>query len=167
MGSRIVLTMGQQHPFRIGLNKLRKVLNDPEQLEDLANRGLQRISVVADHLNSGQYKSLFGSPHFLRWANGSEGWDHSRSFFNWFQEFKSDEQREWARKALIVLRDTLNDKSKYEALVQIGPCELTLCWNDEEAYDEKTPILISNFIPDCWPNADYSIRSNGETYFHS
>jgi len=159
--------MGQQHPFRIGLNKLRKVLNDPAELEDLAARGLKRITVVADHLNSGQFRALFGNEHFLRWANGSEGWDHSRSFFNWFQKFESEEQREWARQVLLVLRDTLNDKSKYEALVQIGPCALTLCWDDHPTIVERSPVLISNFIPECWPNADYSIRANGETYFHS
>lgn len=167
MGSQIVLTMGQQHPFRIGLNKLRKILNDPAQLDDLAARGLHCINVVADHVNSGQFKKLFANPAFMRWANGLEGWDHNRSFLGWFQEFKSDEQRRYARFSLTVLRDTLNDKVAYEELVQIGPCALTLCWDDEATYDEQAPVLISNYIPDCWPNADYSIRATGETYFHS
>lgn len=168
MGSQIVLNMGQQHPFRIGLNKLRKILNDPAEMEVLASKGLQRINLVADHLNSGQFKTLFGSPAFLRWVNGIEGWDHNRSFY-WYVPFKNDGQRERCRSALIVLRDTLNDKRKYEELVQIGPCALTLCWEEDDprVLEEDSPILISNFIPECWPNADYSVRANGETYFHS
>ncbi len=168
MGSQIVLTMAQQQPFRIGLTKLREVLNDPWQLEDLADRGLRHIVVIADQLNGGEYRNLFGTPGFLDWADGSDpGIDSNRSFFNSFQEFKSEEQRALALRVLRVLRDTLNNKEYYEELVKIGPCALSLGWDENPSIvEEEGPILVTNFIPGCGPNYDYTIDMDGETYFH-
>lgn len=167
MGSQIILNTNQQHPFRINLNKLRSILNNPAEFQRLTDSGLQRINVVSDHVDAGDFKSLFGSTAFMRWANGSEGWDSNRSFY-WFVEIKNDDQYQRCHKALVVLRETLNDKDKYEELVKIGPCALTLRWeeDDPQIFAPNTPILISNFIPDHMPNSDYSIREDGTIHFH-
>lgn len=169
MGSIIVLNQTQQKPFHTSLKKLQQVLNTPGEIETLSKRGLYRIFLVASFVRGGSYKNLFGNHSFKGWMEDKSA-RMGDSFFNFLSFSKkvpSPKQSSCIFEELCLLRDMLNKEDMYEELVKIGPCELILLWRDLSALSYGPKILITNYIPGCWPNLDYAINPPGKLCFES
>ncbi|MBI2039420.1 MAG: hypothetical protein HYT22_04085 [Candidatus Niyogibacteria bacterium] len=157
MGNQIVLEEWKQIPFRLGLKKLRRHLSDAVKFEELVQRGLRTVSVVADHWQKPRFARLFDSPSFHGWVAENQ----NRSEF--FAEFTPPDEREpEVRRALKLLRQTVCNKARLARLAEIGPCALHL-WDPSDPKPELfLSILVTNYLPDRAPNADhYSIGPKG------
>ncbi|MBI1998736.1 MAG: hypothetical protein HYS73_00155 [Parcubacteria group bacterium] len=177
MGSIISLSEREQLPFRHGLKRLHRALQDPLKFEAFVNGGVTKIIVIADEVRNPKFQCHFPPvytgvggrklkkprPNLLAQWVAAEFREHG-VFLGKQCGFASiatspGEREDEVRAAFALLRDTLANKRKRFALAEIGACAIYLwCPDEHEIYpDGHVALLISNFIPGCIPNADYSI----------
>lgn len=165
MGSRLIMEQPMQAVIYRGLRRLRRQLNRPGMIESLVKDQIEEIFLLAGicttPVGRKHFASLFKYDYWDRYAKGSN--PNQRFVFR----KKGDErpyQTEQVQAALYRLRDHLNKKPLRRDLARIGAVALIF-------HTEKSGVndiaLISNHIPDCLPNTDYSARGNGWVEFHS
>lgn len=159
MGSIIQLPMAEQQPFRRGLNLLRRILNNQDKFQQLVEQGAEEIFVLAGLWELPAWEQMF-QPFIGGWAT-------HKQLSTRFQYDPDPARNDAVEAELTLLRDVLNDRGKTKELAQIGPCKLMLSCTEDWARQHEPSILISNFIPGFWPNADWSINADGQVYFHS
>ena len=174
------LTKVEIHPFNHGLKRLRRVLNNPTRFEAFVKAGVTDIIIIADEIHSRQFRNYFAQTIELKGKNGRKlkkpkvlshpfvQWVTNRMHVNGitpekYRGFMSiatppGDRKPEVRAKFALLRDTLANKEKRRALAAIGPCALSI-WDpgDSPEPNGHPAILISNFIPGCMPNSDYSI----------
>lgn len=186
MGSIIELSLTEQHPFRHALKRLRRDLSDPLKFEACVQGGVTRIILIADETRSRQFRKYFAPTCITKGVGGRKLKKPkviSHPLVAWVAEemkrygitpkkhrergFMSiatspGEREDEVRRAFTLLRDTLADKKKCRALAEIGSCKFLL-WDPEDTPepDGCPSILVSNYVPGCMPNSDYSIMPDG------
>ena len=184
MGSMVTLTEAEKHLFYHGLKRLHRALANPKEFEEFVRGGVTKIFVISDEMYTRQFRTLCRKsfpptvrtvkvqcgggrkmnrqkvfPHdFMKWISDEmESAKKNRGFMS-FATPPGEREGE-VRRVFELLRDTLANRAKRKALAEIGPCVLYL-WNPTETALEPNDfpsVLVSNFIPKCFPNADYSI----------
>lgn len=165
MGSIVSLSVQEQEPFRQGLNAVRRALEYPEPLFErrLRLEGLRTIFVLANGIwQSSRWEHIFGE-QLRDWVKKQRFMNRSSVAGRMFV-FGGDRTGRGLQE-LELLKEVLADQEKRHALAEIGPCALHFSIPGDPRDDGR--ILISNFIPELWPNADWSIYSDGSVRFHS
>ncbi len=175
------LTKFQMHPFNHALRRLCRYLNNQLRFEALALMGVTEIIVIADELRSRQFRRHFPpvragvggkklkNPRPNPLAEWVAGFLSSRGVKKYagFRSIKSkdpldERQTEVLRARLTLLKETLNKRESRHALAAIGSCALSVYDPEDHPEPNGHPaILISNFIPGCIPNSDFSIVPEG------
>jgi len=143
------MTTEERGGFRKMMKRLRRELNDETRFDELVGRGVKELN--------------------LRTATYNEAGDFVN--YIWDRRKKYDARRAGrpnTRKFLALLRDALNDSACFDQLSLIGPYSFLLPTISDA--NREPGILICNHIPNCTPNADWSIMEtagNVRLWYHS
>lgn len=156
MGSQIILEEEEQRPFRLALHELREKLKEEGGLSDMVRAGVVKINLISDHLESGEYRSLFHYALYMRWVKEQNFGRHT----DW-----PDRAYELCQR-YELLRTALNTPSIFGALAAIGPCGLSIWDPTDLSQRDVVSIGIHNWVGrTCMPNYDYELTSDGEVVF--
>ncbi len=179
MGYYTNLSISDQKPFRAGLRRLKKALDDSRKFDELCSRGLIEVTVLAGEITKYRNSDMFGYPIFQSWADSTGSFEIAELFesevsgdrrHHMFRRFDRPDEQGLVRikESLSYLRDWLGDDNRLVELAKVGPCALHIGRNEISFGVEKISIGIENFVPGCFPNYDLSIDPNeGGIWFHS
>ncbi len=144
---------------RRGLEKVRKLLANPKNINCLVKKGVKEIPIWNPR---GFYGDLNAHKTFMGVLLG-----RFESFFWKYDKSPEVYNPDLLRKALNFLANALNDPKMFEDLVNIGTRGFLMPWACDFKPNTNADLIgIHNHVGCLFPNFDYSITEEGILWHH-